>query len=103
MKTQTIILAMLFGLGLMSSVTLGADEELVIMLGGEGCESHPEQITKVLMAQKGIKSVDLKKMKGHAVVTSEGSTKPEALVKIIQGLKGSNNGVEWSCDAMIMN
>lgn len=103
MKIQSFILGILTVLGLMAYPVLGSDLEIVIMLGGEGCGSHPEQITKALLAQKGVKNVDLKKMEGHAVVTSDGSTKPETLVKIVQGLKGAKNGVEWSCDAMIMN
>jgi len=103
MKVKMFILGLLMSSSLIASTAWGADQDVAIMLGGEGCESHPDQITKALMAQKGVKSVDLKKIEGHAVVTFDGSTKPETLVKVIQDLKGTKDGVQWHCEAMIMN
>lgn len=102
MRIGRIGLAVVFGTGLLLSTAGAADPAVTLMLGGKFCESYPKEITEGLMAVKGVKAVDLKSMKGHAVVTHDGSVKPEALVTAMKGVKGTKMGMEWSCTAEAM-
>ncbi|MFI5305680.1 MAG: heavy metal-associated domain-containing protein [Nitrospiria bacterium] len=54
--------------------------------------------TKALMTLKGVKSVDLHSMPGHAVVVHDDSVSPKTLVEVIKGVKGDG----WFCTAQIM-
>jgi hypothetical protein len=54
------------------------------------------------MAVKGVIGVDLKSMKGHAIVTHEKAVTPEALVAAVKAVKGTKMGVEWYCTAEMM-
>lgn len=79
-----------------------AGQKLTLMLGGEFFEFYPKEITAALSAIKGVKAVDLKSMKGHAVVEHDGSVKPEALVGAMKNVKGTKMGMEWYCSAEVM-
>ena len=75
-----------------------ADQKTTLALGGNYCDSYPKEITKALMAVKGVKSVDLNSMEGHAIVTHDGSVSPDSLVEVVKGVKGD----KWYCTAEIM-
>jgi mercuric ion binding protein len=79
-----------------------ADQKVTLMLGGNYCESYPKEITDALMKIKGVTGVDLNTMKGHAIVTTDGSVKPEALVTAMKSVKGTKMGMEWYCTAQVM-
>jgi copper chaperone CopZ len=80
----------------------GSDQKVLLMLGGHSCESHSEKITEALMAVKGVKSVDLKSLKGHVTVIHDGNVKQEDLVTAIEGVKGVYMDAEWHCTAEVM-
>ena len=100
MRSITILgLAVVFGMSLLLSAAGAADPAVTLMLGGKFCDFYPKEVTEGLMAVKGVKAVDLKSMKGHAVVTHDGSVKPETLVAAMKGVKGTKMGMEWFCTA----
>jgi copper chaperone CopZ len=89
-------------MGMLNNQIQAADQQVTLMLGGQYCEFYPKQVTDALMKVKGVKSVDLQSMKGHAVVEHDGSVKEDQLVQAIKGVKGTKGGVEWYCDAEVM-
>ncbi|MGQ0694668.1 MAG: heavy-metal-associated domain-containing protein [Nitrospiraceae bacterium] len=92
--------ALIFGV-LLSILPAAAAEEkqVTLMLGGKFCEFYPDNITKALTEVSGVKAVDLKSMKGHAIVTVDPSkTKPEKLTAAVNQVKGSG----WHCTAEVM-
>ncbi|HET6465218.1 MAG TPA: cation transporter [Nitrospiria bacterium] len=96
------VLTVLMVTGMLNNQAQGADQHVTLMLGGQYCEFYPKQITDALMKVKGVKSVDLQSMKGHAVVEHDGSVKEDQLLQAIKGVKGTKGGVEWYCDAEVM-
>lgn len=75
------------------------DQKVTLMLGGKFCEFYPEAIDTALKNVSGVKSVDLKSKKGHAVVEVEaGKVKPEQLTDAVNAVKGEG----WHCKADVM-
>jgi len=92
--------ALVFGI-LLSSLpaTAAEDKQITLMLGGKFCEFYPDNIEKALTELSGVKAVDLKSMKGHAIVTVDTSkTKPGELTAAVNKVKGS----KWHCTAEVM-
>jgi periplasmic mercuric ion binding protein len=98
----TLLITAALAISLMAAPVGAADQTVTLMLGGKFCEFYPKELTDALTAVKGVKAVDLKSMKGHAVVTHDGSAKPEALVAAVKGVKGTKMGMEWYCTAEAM-
>lgn len=98
----SLAVAVLLCTGIETMQTMAADQKVTLMLGGKYCEFYPKQVTDALMKVKGVKSVDLQSMKGHAVVEHDGSVKDDQLLEAIKGVKGTKGGVEWYCDAEVM-
>jgi len=74
-------------------------QKVTLMLGGKFCDSYPDDVETALKKVPGVKVVDLKSMKGHAVVTVEGDkAKPEQLAQAVNGVKGDG----WHCTAQVM-
>lgn len=74
-------------------------QKVTLMLGGKFCESYPEEVQSALKQVSGVKTVDLKSMKGHAVVETEaGKVKPEQLASAVNKVKGEG----WHCTAEVM-
>ena len=97
------ILLSAFAIGLTAGPISAAEQNTTLMLGGKSCTSHSKEITAALMGVKGVKEVDLKSMKGHAIVTHDETVKPEALVDaLMKNAKGNENGKEWSCTGEAM-
>lgn len=91
--------AVIFGASLLPSFAEAADQQVVLMLGGESCEKHMRAVGTALKRVEGVKSVDLGSMQGHAIVrTATGSIKPEQLTAAVGGIKGTN----WYCTAEVM-
>ena len=48
------------------------EQKIVLMLSGKFCEAYLGDVETALAKRSGVKAVDLKSMKGHAVVTIDG-------------------------------
>src|SRR5262245_19470422 len=80
-------------------VAQAADQKVTLMLGGKFCEAYLGDVRDALTKIPGVKNVDFKSMKGHAVVTVEGDkAKPEQLAKAVYEVKGDG----WHCTAQAM-
>lgn len=75
------------------------DQKTILMLGGTYCESYPKEITKVLMGVKGVKTVDLNSLPGHAIVLHDDSVQSKSLVEAIKSAKGDG----WYCTGQVMD
>jgi copper chaperone CopZ len=75
-----------------------ADQKTTLMLGGKFCEMYQDAVQGALKKVAGVKAVDLKSMKGHAVVTGDGTVKPDQLTAAVNGVKGDG----WHCKADVM-
>ncbi|MGE0643559.1 MAG: heavy-metal-associated domain-containing protein [Nitrospira sp.] len=76
-----------------------AEQKVMLMLGGQYCDLYLGDVEAALKQLAGVKAVDMKSMKGHAVVTVEGDkTTSNQLVKAVNGVKGDG----WHCSAQIM-
>ena len=96
---MTFVIAAAFAISLMASPVMAADQTVTLMLGGKFCDSYLDDVEGALKKVAGVKGVDLKSMKGHAVVKVEpGKAKPEQLVAAVNGVKGSG----WNCTAEVM-
>jgi mercuric ion binding protein len=95
----TLLITAAFAISLMAAQVGAADRTVTLMLGGKFCDSYLDDVDGALKKVAGVKSVDLKSMKGHAVVKVEpGKAKPEQLVAAVNGVKGSG----WNCMAEVM-
>ena len=75
------------------------EEQVILMLGGKFCEFYTEDVEKTLKEIEGVTSVDLKSMKGHAIVTGGvGKLKAEQLTAAVNEVKGKG----WHCKAEVM-
>lgn len=96
---RMLSVAVVLGVGLVASFAEAADQQVVLMLGGESCEKHMRAVRTALKGVEGVKSVDLGSMQGHAIVLVEaGRVKPEQLMAAVGGVKGTN----WHCTAEVM-
>ena len=81
-----------------STASAGAAEQKVtLMLGGKFCDAYLGDVSEALKKVGGVKEVDLKSMKGHAVVTVD-TAKPDQLATAVNGVKGDG----WHCTAQVM-
>jgi mercuric ion binding protein len=97
-----LMIAVTVVISFVSAQAGAAEQKVTLMLGGKFCEFYPKEITDALMGVKGVTGVDLKSMKGHAIVMHDGSVKPEVLVETVKGVKGTKTGMEWYCTAEAM-
>jgi copper chaperone CopZ len=96
---RMLSVAVIFGASLIASFAEAADQQVVLMLGGESCEKHMREVKTALKRVERVRSVDLTSMEGHAIVRAEtGSVKPEQLTAAVGGVKGTN----WHCTAEVM-
>jgi periplasmic mercuric ion binding protein len=104
MKTPaTLVVSIVFGLLFLSASAQAAEQKTSLMLGGEYCEYYLNDVAKALTAVKGVTGVDVKSKKGYAVVTHDDTVKDETLIATVGKVKGTKNGTEWYCDAMVMD
>jgi copper chaperone CopZ len=83
----------------MATPAWSADEKVMLMLGGKFCDAYLGEVREALIKVAGVKTVDLKSMKGHAVVTVEsGKVKPDQLAAAVNGVKGDG----WHCTGQVM-
>jgi copper chaperone CopZ len=85
----------------MATPVFAGEQKVTVMLGGKFCEAHLGDVEGALGKISGVKAVDLKSMKGHAVVTiDEGKVKVKAdqLAAAVNGVKGDG----WHCTGQVM-
>jgi copper chaperone CopZ len=76
-----------------------ADQKVMLMLGGTYCDVYLGEVESALKHVAGVKAVDLKSMKGHAIVMVDGDKATAAqLAKAVNGVKGDG----WHCTAQVM-
>jgi copper chaperone CopZ len=76
-----------------------AEQKVTLMLGGKFCDAYLGDVSDALNKVDGVKNVDLKSIKGHAVVTIDGEkVKPAQLAKVVNGVKGDG----WHCTGEVM-
>lgn len=98
MKQAGVVLfvaLMVGGLGM----AYGAEQKVMLMLGGKFCDAYLGNVESALKKLPGVKTVDFKSMKGHAIVTVEGDkTTSNQLAQAVNGVKGDG----WHCSAEVM-
>lgn len=96
MKMGTVLL---FGsLVFPSYQVLAAEQKVTLMLGGKFCDLYTDAVQGALKKVAGVKAVDTKSMKGHAIVTGDGSMKTNQLTAAVNAVKGDG----WHCQAEVM-
>ena len=73
--------------------------KMTLKLGGENCEFYLGAVEETLKKVKGVQGVDLKSQKGQALVTTDGSVKPQTVAETVNALSGEG----WNCEAEILN
>lgn len=82
-----------------SWVEAATERTVMLMLGGQYCDLYLGDVESALKKIAGVKAVDLKSMKGHAVVTLEGDkATTKQLAEAVNGVKGEG----WHCSAQVM-
>jgi len=102
-KIRKLVIGATVVIALASGQAGAAEKQVTLMLGGKSCESHPKEIMEALTGIKGVSGVDLKSMKGHALVKQDGTVKPESLVEAIKSVKDTKTGMDWYCTAEPMD
>lgn len=75
------------------------EQKIILMLGGKYCDAYFGDVDAALTKLSGVKAVDLKSMKGHAVVTTDGAMiKTSQLAAAVNGVKGDG----WHCTGQAM-
>lgn len=75
------------------------EEKVVLMFDGKQCIAYLGEVESALKKIVGVKAVDMKSMKGHAIVTVQGDkAEPNQLVKAVNEVKGDG----WHCSAQVM-
>jgi copper chaperone CopZ len=91
-----LFVAVLFG---SLAAAYAAEQKVTLMLGGKFCDAYLEDVQSALKKVSGVKAVDVKSMKGHAIVTVEsGKAGADQLVRAVNGVKGDG----WHCTAQAM-
>jgi mercuric ion binding protein len=100
MSKQIVILTAVIALaGIALSPVMAAEQKVTLMLGGKSCDLYLGEVSDTLRKLDGVKNVDLKSMKGHAIVTIDSDkTKPANLAKAVNGVKGDG----WYCTGEVM-
>jgi len=98
MKTIRTLVLGVVALALLYLPVFAAEQKVTLMLGGKFCDSYLGDVESALKKVSGVKSVDVKSMKGHAIVTADASVKPKDLVTAVNGVKGDG----WNCKADLM-
>lgn len=76
-----------------------ADQKVMLMLGGTYCDLYLGEVESALKKLTGVKAIDFKSMKGHAIVLVEGGkTTANQLAQAVNGVKGDG----WHCSAEVM-
>ena len=103
LAATVIALLFLSAQGSLTGAMETSDQQTILMLEGTSCVFHPEEIKNALTAVLGVKSIDLDKMPGHALVVHDENVKPDTLLDAIQKAKGIDDQKgSWFCMADLM-
>lgn len=102
-RLATLTVSIAFGLLLLSASAHAAEQKTALMLGGKYCEFYLDDVAKALTAVKGVTGVDIKSRNGYAVVTHDDTVKTDTLIAAVEKVKGTKDGTEWYCNAMVMD
>jgi len=96
---RRVVLATVLGITTLSAPAWAAEEKVTLKLGGTFCDLYLAEVETALKKVAGVKAVDFKSKRGHAVVTGESGTMTTGkLVSAVNGLKGDN----WHCKAEVV-
>lgn len=99
MKSIVMCACLLGFVCLIATPSFAADQKVVLMIGGKFCEAYLGDVDTALKKNQGVKAVDFKSMKGHAVVTIDGEkVKADQLSAAVAGVKGDG----WHCTGQVM-
>ncbi len=99
MKTSIKVVCVIGFVCAMATPVFAGDEKVTLMLGGKFCEAYLGDVRDALTKVVGVKAVDFKSVKGHAMVTVEsGKMKPEQLAAAVNSVKGDG----WHCTGEVM-
>jgi copper chaperone CopZ len=85
--------------GAMATPVFAGEQKVTLMLGGKFCEAYLGDVEGALGKISGVRAVDLKSMKGHAVVTIDGEkVKSDQLAAAVNRVKGDG----WHCTGEVM-
>jgi copper chaperone CopZ len=98
MKMLGRLVLIVAAVGILGVPAFAAEQKVTLMLGGKFCDSYTGEVEKALKKVSGVKAVDFKSLKGHAIVTADASVKPKDLVSAVNGVKGDG----WDCKADLM-
>jgi copper chaperone CopZ len=80
--------------------TAAADQRTILILGGKFCDFYYKDVEAALKDVPGVRDVDFKTMKGHAIVTFEsGNVNPVDLLSAVRTVKGDG----YYCKATVKN
>lgn len=83
----------------MATPVFAGEQKIVLMLGGKFCETYLGDVEAALAKRSGVKTVDLKSVKGHAVVTIDGEkVRADQLAAAVNAVKGDG----WHCTGQTM-
>jgi periplasmic mercuric ion binding protein len=96
---QSLVAITVARLAASGAVWAAPDRTVVLMFGGKFCDAYLGDVEFALKKVPGVRAVDFKSMKGHAVVTVEADkAKPDQLAQVVNGVKGE----WWHCTAQAM-
>ena len=83
----------------LATPVFAAEQKIILMLGGKFCEAYLGDVETALTKLSGVKAVDVKSMKGHAVVTLDGkNVNAGQLAAAVKRVKGDG----WYCTGEVM-
>ncbi len=85
--------------GVLELAQAAAEQRITLMIGGSYCDLYLGEVESAVKKVSGVKAVDLKSMKGHAVVTVEGD---KATAKQLEAAVNGVKGEGWHCHAKVM-
>lgn len=94
--TAIIVTGVLYGV---LELAWAAEQRIALMLGGSYCDLYLGEVESAVKKVSGVKAVDFKSMKGHAVVTVEGG---KATAKQLEAAVNGVKGEGWHCHAKAM-
>ncbi|MCP9473262.1 MAG: cation transporter [Nitrospira sp.] len=85
--------------GALELAQAATEQRITLMLGGSYCDLYLGEVESAVKKVSGVKAVDFKSMKGHAVVTVEGD---KATAKQLEAAVNGVKGEGWHCHAEAM-
>lgn len=85
--------------GVLELAQAAVEQKITLMLGGSYCDLYLGEVESAVKKVSGVKAVDFKSMKGHAIVTVEGD---KAMAKQLEAAVNGVKGEGWHCHAKVM-